>query len=128
MTSSTVLVVEDDPKSQKLARALLELRGYQVVTADNASDALALALRHSPCLVLMDIQLRGADGLSALTVLRERPETAAIPVVAITAFAMDGDRERFLAHGFTGYVSKPIDARSFVDEVTSYLTPPSRAD
>jgi two-component system cell cycle response regulator DivK len=121
VTASTALVVEDDPKSQKLVRALLELRGFQVFCANTADQACALAREHGPDVILMDIQLRGADGVSALSALRANAATASIPVIAMTAFAMDGDRERFLAHGFTGYVSKPIDARSFVDVVTSYL-------
>ena len=123
MIERTVLVVEDDPKSQKLVRALLELRGLRVCAANSADQALAIAGAECPDLILMDIQLRGSDGISALNALRENAATAGIPVIAITAFAMEGDRERFLAHGFTGYVSKPIDARSFVDVVTSYLPP-----
>lgn len=121
MIGSTALVVEDDPKSQKLVCALLELRGFRVFCANTADQACALAREHAPDVILMDIQLSGADGVSALSALRENASTAAIPVIAMTAFAMDGDRERFLGYGFTGYVSKPIDARSFVDVVTSYL-------
>jgi two-component system cell cycle response regulator DivK len=119
----TVLVVEDDAKSLKLACALLDLRGFHTVTARSATDAVRLAVEHSPELVLMDIQLPGGDGTSALAQLRQDPRTADIPVVALTAFAMKGDRERFLAEGFAGYVSKPIDAHSFVDVVSAFINP-----
>ena len=88
---------------------------------------MAKAAEHTPDVILMDIQLRGVDGedgLSVLTKLRGNPRTADIPVLAITAFAMKGDEERFLAHGFSGYVSKPIDARSFADVVSSFLRGP----
>lgn len=120
----TALVVEDDARSQKLACALLELRGFAVLTARTAADAVAVAVEHGPDVILMDIQLRGGDGedgIGALTKLRDNSTTARIPVIAITAFAMKGDEERFLQHGFSGYVSKPIDARTFADVVCSYL-------
>lgn len=123
----TALVVEDDARSQKLACTLLELRGFDVLTARTAADAVSLACEHGPDVILMDIQLRGGDGedgMSALTRIRDNTETAHIPVLAITAFAMKGDEERFLAHGFSGYVSKPIDAHTFVDVVSSFLSPP----
>ena len=123
----TALVVEDDARSQKLACTLLELHGFAVLTARTAADAVAVATEHGPDVILMDIQLRGGDGedgISALTKLRDNSATARIPVVAITAFAMKGDEERFLAHGFSGYVSKPIDARTFGDVVRSYLPSP----
>lgn len=89
-------------------------------------DALTQAQQHKPDVILMDIQLRGGgeDGMSVLAELRANPDTAHIPVIAITAFAMKGDEERFIAHGFSGYVSKPIDARSFADVVSSFLRDP----
>ncbi|MDT4937116.1 MAG: two-component system, cell cycle response regulator DivK [Pseudonocardiales bacterium] len=120
-------MVEDDARSQKLACTLLELRGFTVFSTRTGADAVNLAAAHLPDVILMDIQLRGSDGedgMSALTKLRDNPSTRRIPVVAITAFAMAGDEERFLAHGFTGYVSKPIDARTFVDVVSSFLPEP----
>lgn len=123
----TVLVVEDDPRSQKLACTLLEMRGFDILTARTAADAVLLAAEHEPDVILMDIQLRGGDGedgMSALTRIRANRKTAQIPVLAITAFAMKGDEERFLAHGFSGYVSKPINAHTFVDVISSYLPPP----
>jgi two-component system, cell cycle response regulator DivK len=119
----TVLVVEDDAKSLKLACALLDLRGFHTVSARSATDAVRIARELLPQLVLMDIQLPGGDGTLALTQLKQDPRTADIPVVALTAFAMRGDRERFLADGFAGYVSKPIDAHSFVDVVSAFISP-----
>jgi two-component system cell cycle response regulator DivK len=123
---ATALVVEDDARSQKLACTLLELRGFTVFSARNGMDALTQAQQHKPDVILMDIQLRGGgeDGMSVLAELRANPDTAHIPVIAITAFAMKGDEERFIAHGFSGYVSKPIDARSFADVVSSFLRDP----
>lgn len=123
----SALVVEDDARSQKLACTLLELRGFTVFAARTSSEGVRIATENGPDIILMDIQLRGpdgGDGMAALTLLRNNPTTAHIPVLAITAFAMKGDEERFLAHGFSGYVSKPIDARSFVDVVTSFLRGP----
>lgn len=101
--------------------------GFAIVTARTAAEAVETAAAALPDIILMDIQLRGGDaedGMSALTRIRNNPATADIPVLAMTAFAMKGDEERFLAHGFRGYVSKPIDARSFVDVVCSYLQAP----
>ena len=123
---ATALVVEDDARSQKLACTVLELHGFTVLSARTGADALALAAQQPPDVILMDIQLRGdgEDGLSVLAKLRSDPDTAHIPVVAITAFAMKGDEERFIAHGFSGYVSKPIDTHSFADVVSSFLREP----
>jgi two-component system cell cycle response regulator DivK len=119
----SVLVVEDDPNSQKLVRELLELHGCTVHTARTADDAVAVADTHQPDLVLMDIQLPGDSGVIALNKLRANPRTSGIPVVALTAFAMRGDRERFLDEGFAGYLSKPIDVRTFIASIKVYLPP-----
>jgi CheY-like chemotaxis protein len=121
----TVLVVEDNDKSQKLFCALLELHGYRPVSARSVAEAVAAAVEQLPVVVLMDIQLPDGDGTSALRALRADPRTAGIPVVAVTAFAMRGDRERLLAAGFDGYVTKPIDAHTFVDEVAALVHPES---
>jgi CheY-like chemotaxis protein len=120
----SVLVVEDDEKSKKLVCALLELRGYTVHATRTAAEALQLAAAHLPSLVLMDIQLPGDDGVSAMRALKDDPRTRDIPVVATTAFAMKGDRERFLGAGFSGYISKPIDVRTFPDTVASFISEP----
>jgi two-component system cell cycle response regulator DivK len=120
-----VLVVEDNDKSLKLFCALLELHGYQTETAISVADAVVAAARVQPDLVLMDIQLPDGDGSSALHALRADERTKDVPVVAVTAYAMPGDRERLLAAGFDGYVTKPIDAHTFVDGLRDLLRPRS---
>jgi CheY-like chemotaxis protein len=116
-----VLVIEDNDKNLKLVRDLLQLKGYQVLEAQTAERGLALAAERPPTLVLMDIQLPDLDGVSALERLRAEPGAAAIPVVALTAFAMKDDRERFLAAGFDGYLPKPIDIRALPDQVQGFI-------
>ena len=118
-----VLVVEDNEKNRKLVRDLLGFRGFRVVEATTATDALIAARADDrPELVLMDVQLPDMDGGEALRLLREDPATADLPVVAVTAFAMKGDRERLLAEGFDGYIAKPIDVRTFVDDLVPLLS------
>jgi two-component system cell cycle response regulator DivK len=96
---------------------LFSLRGFTPYHANTGSQALELASEHAPCLILMDIQLPDMDGIAVLGTLRSNPVTAGIPVVAVTAFAMNGDRARFLGSGFDGYLSKPISVATLVDEV-----------
>ncbi|HET7654181.1 MAG TPA: response regulator [Acidimicrobiales bacterium] len=114
-----VLVVEDNEKNRKLARDLLSFRGFRVAEATTATDALIAARAEPPDLVLMDVALPDMDGVEALRLLRDDPLTSDVPVVAVTAFAMKGDRERLLDEGFDGYVAKPIDVRTFVDALLS---------
>ena len=123
MTQGTgcVLVVEDDEKSARLMCELFSIRGYETATAATGADAMTLALDLRPRLILMDIQLPDTDGSSVLRALRHNPDTADIPVVAVTAFAMRGDRERLLADGFDGYLSKPIDVATVVDATTPLI-------
>jgi two-component system cell cycle response regulator DivK len=109
MTAQKVLVVEDNEKSMKLFRDVLTATGYCTLEAATGRDALELAAEHVPDLVLMDIQLPDLDGIEALIQLRADVRTASIPVLALTAQAMLGDRERFLAAGFDDYISKPVD-------------------
>ena len=104
-----VLVVEDNEKNMKLFRDVLQAAGYDTLEASTAGQALDLAATNRPDLVLMDIQLPDMDGLEALRRLRADERTSTMPIVALTALAMEGDRERFLAAGFDGYVSKPVD-------------------
>ncbi|GAC1386786.1 MAG: response regulator [Acidimicrobiales bacterium] len=115
-----VLIVEDNDKNLKLARDLLQVKGFRTLEATDAGLGIALATEHLPDLVLMDIQLADMDGWEAMTRLRTDRRTAAIPVVAVTAFAMEGDRERFIDAGFDGYLTKPIDIRSFPADVASW--------
>ena len=116
-----VLIVEDNDKNLKLARDLLEYHGFAIVTADNAEDGLALARARTPQLILMDIQLPGMDGVSALQKLRADASTAAIPIVAMTASVMKEDRERFEQAGFDGFIMKPIDVKAFPELIRGYV-------
>ena len=109
MAGERILVVEDNEKSMKLFRDVLQATGYRTLEASTGEDAVELALRHIPALVLMDVQLPGIDGVEALARLRGDARTASIPVLALTAQAMHGDRERFLAAGFADYLSKPVE-------------------
>jgi two-component system cell cycle response regulator DivK len=117
LTGPKILLVEDNEKNMKLFRDVLQAAGYDTVEATTGGRAVELAIEHSPDLVLMDVQLPEIDGVEALGRLREDKRTASIPVLALTAQAMQGDRERFLAVGFDGYVSKPVDIVALVDTV-----------
>ena len=115
--SDLVLIVEDNEKNMKLARDLLQYHGFATAEATNAEDGIALAKERTPKLVLMDIQLPGMDGVSALEQLRNDPKTSRIPIVAMTASVMKEDRERFDKAGFDGFITKPIDVRAFPQQV-----------
>jgi two-component system cell cycle response regulator DivK len=110
---TTILIVEDNERNRKLVRTILEFRDYEVVECDDGEPSLALAKKHRPALVLMDIELPKMDGITALLRLRADPGTAAIPVVAVTASVTPGERDRVISAGFNGYVAKPIDVASF---------------
>jgi two-component system cell cycle response regulator DivK len=120
MTEPRVLVVEDNEKNMKLFRDVLQAAGYATLEATTGGQAVELATAHVPDLVLMDIQLPDIDGIEALGRLRAGERTAALPVLALTAQAMEGDRERFLAAGFDGYLSKPVNVADFVATVRQY--------
>ena len=117
MTGERILVVEDNELNMKLFRDVLVATGYRTLEATSGGEAVELATEHEPDLVLMDIQLPDLGGVQALVRLRENERTASIPVLALTAQAMDGDRERFLAAGFDGYLSKPVNVRELIDTV-----------
>jgi two-component system, cell cycle response regulator DivK len=117
----TVLIVEDNPRNRRLVRDVLAHAGFRTVEAETAEDGLELAREHPPDLVLMDIQLPGIDGVEALGRLRADRRTAAIPVIALTAFAMKEDRDRFGAAGFDAYVEKPVDVRALPGQVAALL-------
>jgi CheY-like chemotaxis protein len=118
---SRVLVVEDNEANQLLARSVLEREGYCVVLAGAAEDALEKVVETLPDLILMDIQLPGQDGLSLTRQLKALPATATIPIIALTAHAMIGDREAAIAAGCAGYIAKPIDTRTFGDQIRDIL-------
>jgi two-component system cell cycle response regulator DivK len=120
MTGERILVVEDNDKNMKLFRDVLVAKGYRTLEATTGSEAVDMASEHTPDLVLMDIQLPDLDGVQVLHRLRANARTAAIPVLALTAQAMHGDRERFLAAGFDGYLSKPVDVRELIGTVREH--------
>ena len=117
MAGEQILVVEDNEKNMKLLRDVLQAKGYRTLEAMTGGQAVELATGHAPDLVLMDIELPDIDGVEALRLLRADERTVSIPVLALTAQAMHGDRERFLAAGFDGYVSKPVNIVELVDTV-----------
>lgn len=121
---SRVLVVEDSPANMMLAVTLLESAGHAVLQAERAVLGIELAQNEAPDLILMDVQMPGMDGLEAMRILKAGPRTRQIPVIALTALAMKGDRERLLKAGFDGYIEKPIDYLAFlslVEEITGRL-------
>jgi len=121
MTLPYVLLVEDNETNQMLTMAVLQRDGYRVEVASTADEALAILKAGKPDLILMDVQLPGKDGLALTRVLKKNPDTASIPVVAMTAHAMSGDEALALAAGCAGYIAKPIDTRSLGDEVRRHL-------
>ena len=120
MTGPQILVVEDNERNMKLFRDVLEASGYRTLEASTGERAVEMMFQHRPDLVLMDIQLPGIDGVEALDRLRADERFSAVPVLALTAQAMEGDRERFLAAGFDGYLSKPVDIAEFIATVNLY--------
>jgi two-component system cell cycle response regulator DivK len=119
--SDLILIVEDNDKNMKLARDLLRFHGFETIEATNAEDGITLARQRVPKLVLMDIQLPGMDGVSALAELRNDGATSRIPVVAMTASVMKEDRERFDKAGFDAFITKPIDVRAFPQQVRDVI-------
>ena len=120
MTRNRILVVEDNPKNLKLVRDVLTYSGYEVIEAVSGEDGVRLAQEEAPDLVLMDLQLPGIDGAEALRQIRASA-AGWVPVVAVTAFAMNDDRTRAFESGFDGYVEKPISVRTFVQQVRDFL-------
>lgn len=120
MPGGQILVVEDNEKNMKLFRDVLQAKGYRTLEAKTGGRAIELATAHGPDLVLMDIRLPDIDGVETLGRLRADERTASIPVLALTAQAMRGDRERFLAAGFDGYLSKPLNIVQLVETVRQH--------
>ena len=116
-----ILVVDDDPRNLRLAVTALEQAGHEVLSAEGGAEGIETALAHAPDLVLMDVQMPGMDGVSALRRLRAEPRTAAIKMVALTALAMKGDRERLIKEGFDAYLEKPIRYQEFLASVAALL-------
>jgi CheY-like chemotaxis protein len=116
-----VLIAEDNPVNRELLRELLELRAYTVLEACDGQEALRLIEQTQPELMLLDIGMPGMDGFAVVRRIRENPRLAQLPVVAVTAYAMRGDQERILSAGFDGYLSKPINPSSLIQELDRLL-------
>jgi two-component system cell cycle response regulator len=121
VTKERILIVDDNAQNLKLARVILANEGYDVWTAADAEDALALLRTARPKLILMDLQLPGMDGLQLTRQLKADPSTRSIRVIALTAYAMKGDEEKALAAGCDAYLSKPIDTDRLPEIVRSHL-------
>ncbi len=124
MSAQLILVVEDNETNQMLTVAVLERDGYRVVVAGNADEARHHLETETPQLILMDVQLPGEDGLAFTQQLKRNPATSHIPVVAMTAHAMQGDAEMAMKAGCSGYIAKPIDTRALAEQVRRYLAVP----
>jgi len=120
-TAKTVLIVEDNELNMKLFHDLLEVHGYRTVQTRDGREALGLAREHRPDLIIMDIQLPEVSGLEVTRWIKDDPEVAGIPVIAVTAFAMKGDEERIRAGGCEDYVAKPISVASFIEKVKRHI-------
>ncbi len=121
MAGELILIIEDNEKNRKLARDVLQVKGYQTIESETAEEGLKLAVEKSPALILMDILLPGMDGITALKQLKADPRTKSIPIIAITASAMTNNRTSMLAEGFDGYQTKPISLKDFLGEVERVL-------
>lgn len=116
-----VLIVEDNEKNLKLFRLIISSLGYEILTAGNGVEGVRVAKEARPDLILMDIQMPIMDGLSAIDLLKSDERTRNIPVMALTSYAMKGDRERFLEHGFADYIAKPVSKDSLINAVKKIL-------
>jgi CheY-like chemotaxis protein len=122
-----ILIVEDNPLNRLLIHDLLELRGHEVKEAATVDEARAVLAVFRPDLLLLDVQIPGGGGEAIIREVRKRAELHDLPIVAVTSLAMPGDRERLLSIGFHGYLSKPIDTRTFGAAIESYLKPADTA-
>ncbi len=121
MSPIRVLLVEDNPDNFELVRYLLEQGGHQVLAAHNGRQGLEITRQEMPDLVLMDLSLPEIDGWTAARMLKEDPKTAHIPLMALTAHTLPGDRQRALESGFNGFISKPIDIKTFPEKIKRAL-------
>ena len=123
MASETILLVEDSALNRKLVETVLRPHGYRLLVAVDGQQAIEIATRERPDLILMDMGLPKISGYDATRHLKSQPETAHIPIVALTAHAMAEERERALSSGCDGYITKPIDTRAFPGQVRAFLHP-----
>src|SRR5213083_1722399 len=116
-----ILYIEDNPENRMLVRAVLEAAGYDLVEAEDGLAGIEAAIREEPALILLDINLPGVDGYEIVAILKSFPNLANTPVIAVTAYAMEGDRQRTLVAGCDGYIQKPIDVDAFPSQVGEFL-------
>ena len=121
MENKTVLVVEDNKLNMKLIVALLTIGNYRILKAEDAEIGIQMIKKHRPDLILMDIQLPGMDGLSATRTIKKDEDLKDIPVVALTSYAMAGDKEKVMEAGCDGYIPKPIETRTFLAKLSQFL-------
>jgi CheY-like chemotaxis protein len=121
MSGELILIVEDQPLNRKLVRDVLQAKGYRTLETETAEEGLRVAQEQHPALILMDIQLPGINGIEALKRLRTDPATHAIPVIAVTASAMQQNQREILEAGFNGYQPKPINVSAFLNAVREAL-------
>ncbi|MEK6743295.1 MAG: response regulator [Nitrospirota bacterium] len=118
--SKKILVVEDNGKNRMLIKDILLYHGYEVIEAENGKIGVELAKQHLPDLILMDIQMPVMDGFTAIVLLKNDPDTKSIRMIALTSFAMKGDKEKIMRAGFDDYIAKPIDTRKLPEIVKKY--------
>lgn len=117
----TILVIEDNEQNLYLMRFLLENEGLEVIGAENGREGVEMAVHHRPMAILLDIQLPEMDGYAVAAELKKHAELSDVPIIAVTSYAMVGDRERILAAGANGYIEKPINPETFVSEIIQFL-------
>jgi two-component system cell cycle response regulator DivK len=118
---SKILIVDDDAMNRKLFQIILESSGHEILQADNGKTGIDLAKEARPDLILLDIQVSGMDGIMAFNILQSEPLTKNIPIVALTAYAMEGDKEKLLSIGFKDYIAKPTGKKLFLSIVEKYI-------
>ena len=121
MSHNKVLVIEDNENNMELITFILELSGYKILKAFNGQNGINAAIHLDPDFVLLDIQLPDMDGSEVLTAIRAHNHTTELPVIAVTSYAMSGDRERLMAKGCTGYIEKPINPETIISDIESIL-------
>ena len=126
--AARVLLVEDNPANLALMKYLLEASGYTILTATNGREGVVVAQQESPDVILMDLQMPNMNGYEAARQVKEVPALRGVPIIAVTAAAMVGDRDKILARGFDGYIAKPITPERFVSEVEGFIASALRAD
>lgn len=121
MPHKKVLIIEDNENNMELMTFILELHGYEIMKAYNATDGIYAALNNNPDFVLLDIQLPDMDGSEALVIIRKQETSSPLPIIAVTSYAMSGDKEKLLAKGCTGYIEKPINPETIIQDIQTIL-------